>query len=335
MTHTRHTLLSLVALAAVACTGFSSAPGLTDPEGVGLEPGDAEEGAAEAGAAPGEAESLDRDDDDAGPLLTLISDASCENPCTFRTGGSLTPARVAYTADGWDIGESTSASDGFSIRYDFHTLGNRFIEVTAYGTDGRAIGAAGAWIDVVEAGDPGSPRSPLPEVPYFYQYANGLYPNSSCQNTVIAMVLAWRGWSGTPDTITEYWGKDYAQTPTGFSDLLTREAAYWGVDVASTARTNANFSDLHTLLNRGIPVPVHGYFTSYGHVVLVLGYDEDGYWVNDPAGEWAERFMGGYPGGWDATVGDAIYYPKAAFEAAVGTTDGWNPVPLWIHELSL
>ena len=40
MTHTRHTLLSLVALAAVACTGFSSAPGLTDPEGVGLEPGD-------------------------------------------------------------------------------------------------------------------------------------------------------------------------------------------------------------------------------------------------------------------------------------------------------
>lgn len=80
-------------------------------------------------------------------------------------------------------------------------------------------------------------------------------------------------------------------------------------------------------------MPVHGYFTSYGHVVLVLGYDSGGYWVNDPAGTWAGWFMGGYPGGWEPTAGDGIYYPKAAFEAAVGTSDGWSALPLWIHEL--
>lgn len=80
-------------------------------------------------------------------------------------------------------------------------------------------------------------------------------------------------------------------------------------------------------------MPVHGYFTSYGHVVLVLGYDSGGYWVNDPVGTLAGWFMGGYPGGWEPTAGDGIYYPKAAFEAAVGTSDGWSALPLWIHEL--
>ena len=69
--------------------------------------------------------------------------------------------------------------------------------------------------------------------------------------------------------------------------------------------------------------------------MVVLGYDGGGYWVNDPAGRWSETFMGGYPYGWDSQVGDAIYYPKAAFEQAVGTLNGWNPAPLWIHELRL
>ncbi len=329
MTRTRHVPLLALTVACVAC----SEPA---PAGVDIAPIDGAEADPDPSSAssPDDGEPLDRGGGETGPALTLISDATCENPCTFQTGGGMVPARVAYRADGWDIGESTDADSRFAITYDFYEVGERLVEATAYTTDGRALGSVSARITVVDpdAADD-DPTPPLPDVPYFYQYANTLHPSASCQNTVIAMVLASRGWRGSPDVITEYWGKDYAQTPAGFSDLLNQEAAYWGLDIRSTARTNATFADLHALLDRGIPVPVHGYFTRYGHVLLVLGYDAGGYWVNDPAGTWGGTFMSGYPYGWEPTAGDGIYYPKAAFEAAIGTSNGSSPLPLWLHEL--
>lgn len=288
-----------------------------------------------------QAEALGQGEGGSGPALTLLSDRVCETPCSFRTGGSVVPARVLYQADGWDIGQSSDLDDDFAVTYDFTALGERFIQVFAFDDEGASLGSAGAWIDVREhdtdpgTGSPSDGDPSVPDVPYFYQYANAFYPGSSCQNTVIAMVLAWQGWSGDPDAITEYWGKDYAQTPSGFSDLLSREAAYWGLGVSSTARTNASFADLHALLDQGLVVPVHGYFTDFGHVVLVLGYDSDGYWVHDPAGAWTESFGGGYPSGYASTAGRRIHYPREAFQAAVGTSDGRRSLPLWIHELHL
>ena len=65
--------------------------------------------------------------------------------------------------------------------------------------------------------------------------------------------------------------------------------------------------------------------------MIVLGYDDGGYWVNDSAGEWAQSFGGGYPYGWSPSVGKEIYYQKEAFEAAVATSDGYNYLPLWYH----
>lgn len=313
------------------CIGCASvAPAGTEPDAVGGVSSDS----TAAGYATGS--NAPRD---AGLALTLVADPTCVNPCTFRAGGSVMPARVVYRADSWVIGESVSSGDGFATTYRFQETGERHVVLEAYSADGTLMGSAGAWIDVRPAGEApgqdGASATPLPDVPYFYQYANRLSPGSSCQNTTIAMVLAMQGWEGDPDVITEYWGKDHAQSPAGFSEVLSSEAAYWGLGVRSTPRTNASIGDLQALLDRGLPVPVHGYFTDYGHVLLVLGYDADGYWVHDPAGEWSGRFRGGYPGGWDATVGDAIHYPKAAFEAAVGTSDGSTPLPLWIHELAL
>ena len=77
---------------------------------------------------------------------------------------------------------------------------------------------------------------------------------------------------------------------------------------------------------------MHGYFTGYGHVVVVVGYDADGYFVNDPAGTWSQRFKGGYPHGWEPTAGDTIHYRKGEFERAIAT-DGWSSMPLWYHRL--
>jgi hypothetical protein len=44
-------------------------------------------------------------DGESGPAFILISDGSGTNPCTFQTGGALSPTRVAHRADGSVSGE--------------------------------------------------------------------------------------------------------------------------------------------------------------------------------------------------------------------------------------
>ena len=177
---------------------------------------------------------------------------------------------------------------------------------------------------------PPAPGDQRPDVPYFYQYNNSLYPSASCQNTSIAMVLAYLGWSGTPDQITGRYGKDWAQSPAGLADLFNTYVRQEGLSMSLQPNTSGSIAGLKAELDRGHPVIIHGFFTSYGHVLVVLGYDEGGYYVNDPAGQWSGYFKGGYPGGGS---GRNIYYNKSAFEAAVATSNGYSPLPLWYHAL--
>lgn len=170
-------------------------------------------------------------------------------------------------------------------------------------------------------------------VPYFYQYDNTLHPGSSCQNTSIAMVLSYLGWEGVPDDITEEWGKDYAQEPYNLQYLFnTLSNEHWLRGVLWTT-TEGTLEDFRRSADQQDIMIVHGYFTSYGHVVVVTGRDSDGnYIVNDPAGRWSEVFKGGYdPSG--PEDGRGIVYPKEDFEAAVSTSDGAGFMPLWYHVL--
>jgi len=171
-------------------------------------------------------------------------------------------------------------------------------------------------------------------VPYFYQYANSLHPSASCQNTSVAMLLSWAGWTGDPDGITARFGKSLAQSPSGLVTVFNTLAAEAGLEARIQANTSGSISGLKALLDSGKPVIVHGYFTSYGHVMVTTGYDSTGYYVNDPAGQWAQTWKGGYPYGWDATVGRGIRYGQAAFEQAVGTSNGSSYLPLWYYDIT-
>lgn len=168
-------------------------------------------------------------------------------------------------------------------------------------------------------------------VPYFYQYNNLLHPGSSCQNTSIAMVLSHLGWVGTPDDITAEWGKDYAQAPDNLSYLFNTLAnEHWLGGVLWTT-TDGSIEDFRSSATQDNIMIVHGYFTGYGHVLVVTGFDGDNYRVNDPAGQWNLSFMGGY--GQEDTSGHDILYPKEEFEAAISTSDGVQFLPIWYHVL--
>lgn len=168
-------------------------------------------------------------------------------------------------------------------------------------------------------------------VPYFYQYDNLLHPGSSCQNTSIAMVLSHIGWEGTPDDITAEWGKDYAQSPENLSYLFnTLSSEYW-LGGALWTTTEGSLEEFRSAASQDNIMIVHGYFTGYGHVLVVTGFDGENYRVNDPAGEWNLEFRGGY--GQDRSIGHNILYPREEFESAIATSDGRTFLPIWYHLL--
>ncbi len=253
----------------------------------------------------------------------LLDAADCVTPCTFRAEIGGLVERVRYDADGWALGEG--AGPDLALTYSFLTPGQRVITATGLDADGAVVAVDTASVHVA---------ADELDLPYFYQYANALYPTSSCQNTSVAMLLAGFGWVGEPDDLTSRWGKDYAQSPWGLADLFNTEAAAAGISARLTADVSGDLAGMRALLDAGKPVILHGYFTGYGHVLVVLGYDDEGYLVNDPAGTWNEAFMGIYPYGWEPTAGDGIRYDRDAFEAAASTVDGWTVAPMWYHALS-
>lgn len=268
------------------------------------------------------------------------------NGVWFKTQGPTQTARVRYSSDGWTLGESTLIADDFALRYTFSRTGSRTVLAEAFDVQGNLLDQISRTIVVVandddasgdasDSGSGGSGSTVPSSIPYFYQYANQLSPGATCQNTSIAMVLAAFGWGGHPDDITAEFGRSYAQSPAGLEDVFNRLAQRSGISARIEATQSGTIAGLRALASAGKPTIVHGYFTSYGHVLVVTGFDGTHYTVNDPAGTWNRIFQGGYPYGWEPTAGRGIRYPKAAFELAVGSYNGVNIADgsLWYHVL--
>ncbi|MGB3533322.1 MAG: C39 family peptidase [Microcoleaceae cyanobacterium] len=137
------------------------------------------------------------------------------------------------------------------------------------------------------------PSSYRLDVPYQSQIDNWFNPTGACNVTSIAMCL------------------EYLETPrrnsvVQFEDELYHYALDRGYsrhspdDLAQIVRDygcqdyfteNALIEDVQNWVASGNPAVIHGYFTSFGHIVVVVGYDEYGFIVHDPYGEW---FSTGY-----------------------------------------
>ncbi len=172
--------------------------------------------------------------------------------------------------------------------------------------------------DIVPDEDTDSPPLTNPiSVPYFCQFKNTLYPESTSGNTSLAMLLYHYGWVGTPDDLTNTWGKDKAQTTDGLAEIFNSYSETTGMILVT--HLNGTFAEIKALIDQGKPVIAHTWFTPEDHVIIINGYGENGYFTNDPAGVWDLTYKGDFSLTCDqAVVGKSEFYPTAPFESAVG-----------------
>lgn len=151
------------------------------------------------------------------------------------------------------------------------------------------------------------------KVPYFWQNDNRFNPSGSCNVTSVAMCLAYFGIAGDASQpqledqmyqrcLDNGWSR---HSPAGLKSLVE---SYPGCKDDLT--TSGGLSDIREALDEGRPCIIHGYFTGFGHIIVIRGYDQQNFLVNDPNGEW-------FPWGYDQRpkIGERLRYSKRAISA--------------------
>lgn len=130
-------------------------------------------------------------------------------------------------------------------------------------------------------------------IPYKTQLDNWYNPSGSCNVTSIAMCLEffkssrkarYSQFKQLEDELYQYALDNGLSRHSGY-DLAKIVRAYKCQD---TFKENATIEEVQEWLSNGNPAVIHGYFTDFGHIVTVAGYDENGLIVHDPYGEWFE-----------------------------------------------
>ncbi|NJM45771.1 MAG: C39 family peptidase [Alkalinema sp. RU_4_3] len=156
------------------------------------------------------------------------------------------------------------------------------------------------------------PDSITLNVPYRSQRNNEINPDGACNVTSLAMVLQYFGveqrqaasYAQFEDELY-----DYAET-NGLSRHDPHDLAVIVEDygLRDDFRSDSTLEQIKAWIALRRPVVVHGYFTNFGHIITLIGYDESGFIVHDPYGEWNDW---GYdlndPEG-DNTKGKAKHY---------------------------
>lgn len=162
-------------------------------------------------------------------------------------------------------------------------------------------------------------------VPYLSQLDNRNNPLGSCNVTAIAMALS-------------YFGKKSKSPKIQLEDELYKYMIDNGLDrhapldLAEVVRAygcqddftyEGNIDMAREALAAGHICVIHGYFTKYGHIVTLVGYDEAGFWTHDPNGEY-------FSGGYDTRANGAFLHYSYNLIRRVAMPDN----ALWLHRIS-
>lgn len=171
------------------------------------------------------------------------------------------------------------------------------------------------------------PSSKLLNVPYHTQLNNAENPKGACNVTSFAMVM-------------RYFQIPKRTNAVQFEDELYRYMENKGLsrhdphDLAIMAEDyglkddltlQGRMLDIRKAISEGKPCILHGYFTSFGHILVVRGYDRVGLRVNDPFGEW---FEDGYR---NDLPGDNLSYSYSLIQRCASPE---GPNFMWLHRLS-
>lgn len=166
------------------------------------------------------------------------------------------------------------------------------------------------------------------KVPYLSQLDNLIAPGGTCNVTSVAMVMRYYGLVGDgqgqlEDQLSR---KCQAEGWDRHSPFDLARLFFWkGIEdkfdhLASWARARAHLETKN-------PLVCHGYFTRFGHIIVIRGFDDSAYSgrgafiVNDPAGEWSEHGYLHHPG-----AGEGALYSYAMMNR-LAAPDG----QLWLH----
>ena len=130
-------------------------------------------------------------------------------------------------------------------------------------------------------------------VPWLSQNDNWYNPNGSCNVTSYAMLMLFFGIKASKypqleDELYKYMEDNGLSRHNPYD--LAKMGRHYGLDVRFTEKAEID-EVCEWIATERKPVVVHGYFTAFGHIIVIVGYDENGFIVHDPYGEW---FSTGY-----------------------------------------
>lgn len=128
----------------------------------------------------------------------------------------------------------------------------------------------------------------LPNFPYHDQTDNAYNPGGACNVTSFSMVFHYFGlrpkstWSQFEDELYLFMQNKGLSRHSPW-DLQHMAHLY---DVDCDFKTNRTIADIVNAIDAGKPCILHGYFTTFGHIIVVHGYTNNGLLVHDPYGEY-------------------------------------------------
>ncbi|MCU0540771.1 MAG: C39 family peptidase [Oscillatoriaceae cyanobacterium Prado104] len=176
----------------------------------------------------------------------------------------------------------------------------------------------------IEVDATGRPAVMKLNVPFKSQLDNRLNPTGACNVTSIAMCLAYFG--------VEPQGVDQLEDELFQYMLRKGLSRHSPEDLAQVVRDYGKKDDFTVWgtfercrdhLAAGNPCVIHGYFTSFGHIIVLVGYDDKGFIVHDPYGEW---FSSGYR---TDLSGEFLHYSYGLIQRTC-IPDG----QFWVHYIS-
>lgn len=130
-------------------------------------------------------------------------------------------------------------------------------------------------------------------VPYRSQLDNAKNPYGSCNVTSLAMGMLYYNLPERPglrlaDELYKYCESNgfSRHSPYDLAKVFNAFCAKANIKAFSNFSIWGTVDKIKAHLENGQPVITHGWFTSFGHIIVIVGYNKEGFIVHDPYGEW-------------------------------------------------